>query len=107
MLKFRNLGRVQQIVEEATGLEITHSYDDLAFVEHSAFLLRFDDSNADHFYCYYNTECPEEEVKSISERLDSASQKNAMKCSHAGTFTLSQVEGKDELSITFFERKSF
>jgi hypothetical protein len=103
MLKFRNLGRVRQIIEEATGLDITHSYEDLAFVEHSAFLVRFDDNDASNFFCYYNTDCPPQERVSITERLVAASEINKMKCSIAGSFTLSPVDGKDEISITFQE----
>jgi hypothetical protein len=100
----REIGKVRQIVEESTGLEITHIYDDLIFVENSALLLRFDDKNYGNFFWYFHVDCDQENRDRFEIAFTNHARRNKMKCTFAGDFKLDSVEGKEELTVTFLEK---
>lgn len=102
-MRMNNIGKVKQIVEEATGLDITHFYDDIVFVEHSPFIIVFDESDPDNFFCYFSMDCGADERVSIFKNISEAAFRNGMKCSDTGRFEMSQVDGKEELEIKFYE----
>jgi len=99
--KMRQIGKLRQIVEEATTLEITHIHDDLVFVEHSALLLRFDDTDFDNFFLYFNPECNPSDKQKLIDGLTSTAISTGMRCTPAGQFKLSQVPDKEEVLIEF------
>ena len=95
MQKLWNLGRVKQIVEEATGLDISHVYDDIVFIEHSAFLIVFDHENLERFKCYFSADCPPDERERIFSLINAVSPRNKMTALRAGTFSMEQLEGEE------------
>jgi hypothetical protein len=95
-----NLGRVKQIIEEALQLDISHVYDDIAFVEHSALVIVFDHDDLDKFNCYFNIDCPDEDRARIFSLIEEVSPRNKMKPSNAGTFKMEQLEN-EEIKISF------
>lgn len=98
----RSLGKIKQIVEEATGLDITHVFDDLVFVENSAFLIRFDHRNFNQFYLHFHRDCGDPYRKDLLNEMEAAAQGNGMKCLPEKDFTMEQIPGKEEVRITFF-----
>ena len=96
---FRDLEKAKTIIAEATGLDITYAYDDLVFPEHVAFIVQFDDSKADSYFCYFHTDCiPEEKVK-IKENLLQACKNNRSTMKFKGSYTLEQKG--EEFEIKF------
>jgi hypothetical protein len=102
MKKMWNLGRVKQIVEEALQLDISHVYEDIAFVEHSALLIVFDHDDLERFKCYFNVDCPDEDRAHIFSLIEKFSPQNKMTPANAGTFTMEQLEN-EEIKISFNE----
>lgn len=100
-MKLYDLGRVQNAVKAATGLEVTHAYDDLAFVEHSAFMIQFDPEDLKRFACHFSAECPSADRAKLLAQLQAASLKEGMTCAEGKIFTLEQVEGKEEVRVLF------
>ena len=100
MKKLWNLGRVKQIIEEALGLEVTHAYEDVAFVEHSAFIIMFSNDDLNKFKCYFSTDCSERDRKSLFAKIDAASPRNKMTAVNAGTFSMEQLEN-EEIKLNF------
>ena len=67
-IAFRPLAEVKMMLEE-TGNDISYAYDDLIFVEHTAFLIQFDDEKPENLKLYFNTDILQEEAKAIEEKL--------------------------------------
>lgn len=97
----RSIGKIRQIVEETTGLGISHIFDDLVFIENSVILLRFDDGNFQNFFLYFNQDCQAEDEKNLLTAFEASSKRNHMSCTRAGHFSLEEVPEKEEVRITF------
>ncbi|MBP8083357.1 MAG: hypothetical protein KAZ87_09180 [Spirochaetes bacterium] len=104
MKKLWNLGRVKQIVEEALGLEITHAYEDVAFVEHSAFIIMFDHADLNKFKCYFSNDCVEKDREKLFKKINEASPRNQMTAVNAGTFSMEQLDN-EEIKLNFHDEK--
>lgn len=100
--KFWNLGRVKQIIEEALNLDITHFYEDLAFVEHSPIVIMFDHDDLFRFKCYFSKDCSDKDRSALFAKIEEASPRNQMVAVNAGTFEMSQLEN-EELKIDFHD----
>ena len=61
------LGKITAILADL-GLEVTYAYDDLVFVQHSAFLLQFTDNPA-ALKLFTNTECVPEEAATAEKQI--------------------------------------
>jgi hypothetical protein len=96
-----DLGRVQNAIQEATGLEVTHAYQDLVFVEHSAFLIQFDATDLKRFICHFNQECPVEDREKLLPRIQAAAIQNGLTCMEGKIFTLEQVPDQEDIRIQF------
>jgi hypothetical protein len=98
-MKFRDLEKVRQIFQEATGLDISYAYDDLVFPEHAAFLFQFDDEDDNNLLCYFHSECIEDEKKVIQAKLQEACEGKNCKLEMAGSFDMEQKG--EEVEIVF------
>ncbi len=99
-IPLRPLGKVIQVVEEM-GLQVTHQYDDIVFVEHSAFMFKFsDDGNAD---LYFNVDCPAEDADKIYKTIMDLAKNNKLDVIRKGTFEMKQVEGEENIEIKFHD----
>jgi hypothetical protein len=103
-ITFRPLGEVKMILEEA-GIELSYAYDDLVFVDHTAYLFQFDDKNPANLKLFFNTEIDKEEASSIEKKLIPIAQKRKFRLTNSGYFSVKQKEDTEELEILFFPKK--
>jgi hypothetical protein len=94
----RPLGKITALLAEL-GLEVTYAYDDLIFVQHSAFMLQFTDAPS-QLKLFINTECNPEESSYISADMVLAFDKAAFRVTPVGRFTLTANED-EALNIQF------
>jgi hypothetical protein len=99
-IPYRPLGKIDNIVR-STGLEMSYAYDDLVFSDHSVFILRFDDKVTTHLHLYINTECDKKEALLFENQLRNASEIEGLTIETLGSFTINQLEGKNEVEIHF------
>ena len=100
-IPFRPLSDVKMILEEA-GTDITYAYDDLIFVDHTAFLLQFDDDKPSNLKIYFNIDIEKTEAEQTEIKLTPLLAKRKMKLVKAGQFQLKQKEESEEIDILFF-----
>ena len=93
-MNYRDYEAVRQIVENATGLEITYAYDDLVFPEHGAFIIQFDDENTNKLFCYFHVDCTGVDRKTIFNGLEHECVSRKASLETKGDFELKQ-EGED------------
>ncbi len=99
-MAFRPLGIAKEIIQE-TGLDITYTYDDLVFIEHSVFIIQFDDKNQKNLILFFNVDCEEKEAEKIEKKLNSAAGEREFTITKGGEFKMSQKKGSDEVEIQF------
>ncbi len=99
-IPFRPLGIVTKIVE-SMGLGVTYSYEDLVFITHNAFMLRFGEQG-ELLDVYFNKDCPDNESESIEKQLLASCEEHGLTLSRKGTYELSEKPNQT-LSIQFFE----
>ncbi|MEJ2158025.1 MAG: hypothetical protein P8X96_22065 [Desulfobacteraceae bacterium] len=96
----RPLGTVVEILQ-LMGLDVTHQYEDLVFVSHSLFILKFTDDPA-HIDLYFNEEIEEEKAQELMGQLDALGTLHSLTIEYKGAYALS--ENSDEsLSVEFFD----
>jgi hypothetical protein len=98
-MNYRDLEAARQIIDKATGLDITYAYEDLVFPEHGAFILQFDDDNTDKLHCYFHEDCNEKDSKNIFANLFVEASKKKCMLVRQGAFTLEQKE--ENIQIKF------
>jgi len=100
-MNYRDLEAVRQIVDKATGLEISYAYDDLVFPDHTAFIIQFDEADNNSLFCYFQKDCSPTESKNIFSNLANESAKVNCSLVDKGTFHLEQEE--ENVKIIFNE----
>lgn len=94
----RPLGIVKELIE-ALGHEITYAYDDLVFIGHNDFLLRFGNENS-AVDLFFNTECETAEADDIAARLLPEAGNYGLTINRKGTYTMEEAPDNN-LTITF------
>jgi hypothetical protein len=95
----RKLGVVKEIVE-AVGMNISHVYEDLVFLDHNALLLQFtDDSNV--VLLRVNKEADAKEAGSGVALLKQEAGAREMRFVESGSYALAQ-DGPEQVRIEFF-----
>lgn len=94
----RLLGKITAVLSEL-GLEVTYAYDDLVFVQHSAFLLQFTDDPA-KLKLFINTECDPKEANQIAANMVLAFDRAGFDVTPAGRYFLTPNED-ETLNIEF------
>jgi len=61
-MEYRNLEKVRAIIDAATGLEVAYAYEDLVFPDYTAFIIQFDDTKKNNFFCHFHEDCDEKET---------------------------------------------
>ncbi|WP_159519351.1 hypothetical protein [Sunxiuqinia indica] len=102
-IAFRPLAEVKMMLEEI-GNDVSYAYDDLVFVEHTAFMFQFDDENPENLKLYLNTEVDQKESDDIKKNLVGAAQKRKLKIVDSGYFKLKEKEDTEEFDILFFPK---
>jgi len=94
----RELGIITAILADL-GLEVTYAYDDLVFVQHSAFLLQFT-AEPKTLKLFTNAECDPREANTAASGIVLAFDQNGFSVNPAGKYTLKQNED-ETLSLSF------
>jgi len=84
------LGKITAILADL-GLEVTYAYDDLVFVQHSAFLLQFTDQ-PNTLKLYTNSECDPREANNVACNMVFAFHEAGFIANPSGKFALTQNE---------------
>lgn len=92
------LGKITAILADL-GLEVTYAYDDLVFVQHSAFLLQFTDA-PNVLKLFTNSECDPFEANSVASNIVLAFHKGGFIANPSGKYSLTQNED-ETLSLAF------
>ena len=96
----RPLGKAATLAE-AVGLKITHAWEDLAFGEHSAFIMQLS-AEGKPVQLYFNRDLEQPKRRELEESFVAKSADVGLPLELAGSFTLAQKEGTEELEIAFF-----
>ncbi|MCB2183131.1 MAG: hypothetical protein KQH63_13940 [Desulfobulbaceae bacterium] len=94
------LGVLKDIVE-SMGMGISYAYEDLVFLEHSAFILQFTD-NDHEILVHINTEADMKELEDTLAKLNNAASGRGMASIIGKYFTLSQADDAN-IAIEFSE----
>lgn len=86
------------IVEEM-GLEVTYVFEDLVFVEHSAFLFQFLEDQS--IVLYFNKDCPNDDAILLEEQIIASGDKKKLTITRKGRFTVSQKKEEKNLELVF------
>jgi hypothetical protein len=99
-MEFRDLEKVRVIIKDATGLDVSYAYDDLVFPDHTAFIVQFDDTNPNNFFCYFHEDFDVPDQKTILASLISISSKKGCTMIPKGTFRLKEKKGEVEIHFS-------
>jgi hypothetical protein len=94
------LGIIKEMLD-GIGLQITYAYDDLIFVEHTAFLLQMGESSKE-VLLYFNTESANDKRNEITTLLQECGRQYRFQVNRKGTYSLVQNEEQKELQLQFF-----
>ena len=86
----RHLEKIRVILKEATDLEISYAFDDLVFPDHSTFLIQFDDTDENNYFCYFREEMTDAEKTEISDRLKLVCEMHKCTLTLRGAFNMKQ-----------------
>jgi hypothetical protein len=95
----RDLEKVRVALKEATDLDIAYAYDDLVFPEHAAFIIQFDDTSENNYFCYFHEDCLPESKTEIVANLSQALKNHRSTLVSKGSFSLEQKG--EEIEIQF------
>lgn len=98
MIEQRQLGKITALLANL-DLEVTYAYDDLVFVQHSAFILQFTD-DPEQLKLFVNTECDPAEANSVASNIVQEFDKSGFNVTPVGRFFLTPNEDQT-LNIEF------
>ena len=96
---YRPLGLIKNLVE-SMGLTITHSYEDLVFIEHNAFLLQMGQQGED-VLLHFNKDSVAEMRDEITASLIRIGQGLDLAVHRLGLFEIAQEEGSENIRLEF------
>lgn len=100
---FRPLGHVMTVLE-TIGHPMTHAYDDLIFIEHSPFLLQFDQGQTQRLYFYGHVEWDQAKSRELWETVSAALQKEGYDVKNQGQFSLDQhPDDAERVNVSFYK----
>jgi hypothetical protein len=97
-MKFRPLGIAKDIIQ-ASGMQVTYTYDDLVFIEHSPIIVQFDDENKKNLKVYFNVDCEAAAAEKIEKKLNDAATEREFTITNSGEFEMAQKKGVEEIEI--------
>jgi len=96
----RPYGTVVEMLQ-IIGLDVTHEYEDLIFVTHNLFILKFAE-NATGMDLYFNEDIEEEKAQSLMAQLEALGELHGLSIAYKGAFSLEENED-ETLSVSFFD----
>lgn len=98
---YRPLGLIKEVIE-TTGLEITHVFEDLVFIEHNSYLLQMGE-RGEEVRLYFNCESTAGMRGDIARHLAEEGGKLGLMIERRGTFRVAQDEGEVSFQLEFLE----
>ena len=98
---YRPLGLVKNLTENL-GFVISHSYEDLIFIEHNAFLLRMEEVG-EKVSIIFNDESDKDKRAGIAEAFRLEGIKHRLELSEQGTYKMKANETEDSIDIVFLQ----
>jgi hypothetical protein len=98
--ELRPMGKLMMVVE-SLELTVTYAYEDLVFVEHNAFLCRFDDNIPQNIFLYFSTDLIADEHQPLLARLQQEAKKQGLYFTYSGKYMMRQKEETEEFEILF------
>lgn len=100
-IQLRPLGKLMNLIESG-GYNLEYQHDDLVFVNHTAFIFRFDATDALLIHLHFNDECEEDMKQKIADKLLKLSKEEEVNLKLSTNFKLqSNNENKEEFQIIF------
>jgi hypothetical protein len=96
----RPLGLVKDLLA-GMGLELTYAYEDLAFVEHNAFLLQFADTD-ESVGMHVNADCPDDQLAGLVAEVVRAGAAVGLEVAMRGRYEIRADERDGTFSVHFF-----
>ncbi len=100
-MALRQLGKVRTIVE-SVGMDISHVWDDLVFLDHTALILQFTDQE-DTIKIHRNVEGERPLLDRAIRLLGETARLHAMTFQEGGEFRISQADGEN-LRLEFIRK---
>lgn len=97
----RPLSEVKMMLEDA-GTDVSYAYEDLVFVEHTAYLIQFDDTKPSNLKLFFNADLTEADIENEKAKLAPHAKKRKFTIVSSGKFKLKQKENSEEIDILFF-----
>jgi hypothetical protein len=97
----RELEKVRQLISRATELDLAYAYDDLVFAEHGIFIIRFDAENPTLLHVYFNQDCWDNEMGSLSASLLDLAPTMGFRLTFSGRFSMKQKHASEEIELAF------
>ena len=101
-MQYRNLEKVRTIIADATGLDIAYAYDDLVFPDHTAFIIQYDNEDAQNLFYYHHKDCTPADEAQIFTNFCMVCKKHQYTIQRKGAFNLSQ--NGEEVDIHFINK---
>lgn len=98
--ELRSLPIAEQIIK-STGLNMTYPYDDLVFVEHNPFLLRFNDEKPEQIFIHFNKDCYAEDKQKMLNSMERKAFKLGVSLLEKSHYTMKQEDGSEEITLEF------
>lgn len=98
---YRPLGLIKNLTE-SLGFVISHTYEDLIFIEHNAFLLRMEEVG-EKVSIIFNDESEKDKRAGITEAFHLEGIKHNLEVSEQGTYKMKANEAGDSFDIVFLQ----
>ncbi len=99
-ISHRPLGMLTRVVQQI-GLDVTYEHDDLVFVSHNLFILKFTDS-AKRIDLYFNEDIEQEKAETLLALIDAATEAEDIQIAYNGAFCLTPKEDGN-IELEFFD----
>lgn len=94
------LDKIIEIVE-ALELNVSYEYDDLVFVEHNPFLIRFDEVDSQKIYLHFNEDCEPAAAVNLEKALSLLAKNKDLDLIPSARYKMEAKEETDEIQLIF------
>lgn len=101
-IQLRPLGKLMNVIELA-GFNIEYQYDDLVFVNNTAFIFRFDTDEATLIHIHFNDDCKLDMKTKISNQLLSLSKQESVNLVLSNNYSIENTNTEKEEFQIFFK----
>ena len=99
-VKLRPLGKLLNLIE-SNGFKVEYQHDDLVFIDNTAFIFRFDETDAELLHLHFNVDCAPEAKEKLTAILLKSAKKEKLTLVISGDFELKNIEDREEFQLIF------